>query len=677
MSAADDGTEQREPGERGYLPNDHVRNSVGGDNSGLQIGTVNLNAHPHAALFLRRASEAELVEVRGQFVAPGGFLDAQRALRADGVVVLLRPGSGRTFTARRLLDDRGADAIVDLNPDRAMSEVAQDELHEGEGYVWDVRGPGDVAFTNREFRHLLATVRTARSWLVLLVDHRSQVPSAADGVVVELQAPDPVEVALAVVRQRCPETTEGPTQVLKSDLDFALNKGDPPEKAVRAAALAIEVSNGSLTAEDALTALTEDVGNAVGASFVEWSSIEYSMLAAVAVLENQPFDEVAAHALELDKLVRTAELPSDKKLRPRRVFAKPKHQLLKDIGAEIDERAHPLHPGLREQTVRFARQDWADAALCHLWREYHTVQPMLLDWMCAPELLERFGGSSVRALCTLITGVPAHEPLRPVDNLAAKWSLSHRELAAATVTSLVDVHRMEPLVKQILEDWIEGDSVRRKSTAALAYGLHYGRRNPAFALTQLARIGQSTHETVQAAVVRGVLSMLADEEDQEAVLDAIVAWTQAPSWIHRPSGLPPAGQALAMWAVGFLRDPNLCAVDPAALAAKYPDQITRLVDKILRDRRNGRIAIARLAILAEDAHHDSPLTRDESMIFARAELRRLVRLIAPGTSWDRRRVARRLAVRHPESRRQLRFVMRTVAKLERAERRKKRAVAVS
>jgi len=50
------------------------------------------------------------------------------------------------------------------------------------------------------------------------------------------------------------------------------------------------------------------------------------------------------------------------------VFAKSKDELLTDILAVCTVRDHPRHAGLREETIRFERQDWAVAVLRHAHR---------------------------------------------------------------------------------------------------------------------------------------------------------------------------------------------------------------------------------------------------------------------------------------------------------------------
>lgn len=649
-------------------------NSTGRDMNGVQAGSisggvtqqnhVHYSAPPQPELFVRRATEAELDEVWNQFVQPAEYDNAREILGTHHAVVLCGAGTGRTFAGRRLLVDRHATAVVDLNRDRELGSIQTADLQHGEGYLWDASGSGDHPFTGREFQHAAHAMRTAGCWLVVVLDHRGQVPAEASSHSVALRAPDPVEVAVAVIHRRWPGGAEEPTQILKSDLASGLGPGDPPHRAVRAADLAILVAKKELEPDKALTALKEDVDEALARSFEGWSTIEYSMLLAIALLEDQPYDEVAAHAVRLDEMIRKAELPEDKKLRPRQMFAKRKEKILDAVRAVPVLRDHPRHPGLKEETVRFIRQDWAPAALRHIWREYHVIHELLLDWMCAPALLSRFPTASAHALSTLIADVPAHEPLQLVDSLATKPGTAHRELAVKTLTRLADEHNLLPLVKQTLDRWVSG-SVRRQLTAALVYGSPFGQREPHTALAQLARIGRSTNEDVQTAVVRGMLGMLSRPECAEHVLRTVVLWLKEPESVVRPDGLHTVGLELAMWVVGFYPDSGPGPVDPAGLSDAYPCEVGFLAGEILFDQQFGPLALSRLSRLATSALWEHLTKTDASTV--RTKLVRIASLVAPDLRWwQRRRTVASLGTAHPAMRTEIRRIFRTARKIQHA-----------
>ncbi|GGP41972.1 hypothetical protein [Saccharothrix coeruleofusca] len=635
-------------------------NTAHGGVSGAQVGTVtgNITIHNGVAsqpdLRVLRATDDEINEVRHHFEPPGHFRDAGRALIDKRVVVLAGPGTGRTYTARRLLVDLGATAVVDANRDRPLGSFQADELRSGEGYVWDATELGERPFTDREFTQCLGVVRSVGCHLVIVVDRRTQAPSAAADHVVTLLAPNALAVAQETIRKLSPDAVEGPTMVLKSDLAPVLADRDPPEKAVRAAALAVRVCLGELTASEALAQLEEDVEDAVAHWLREWSTLEYSFSFAVALLENQPYDEVVTHALALDKKIREAELPEDKKLRPRRVFDSSKEQLLRDVGATTVVRKHPKHDGLREETVRFERQGWAAVVLRRLWREYPMAQEILCEWMCAPAMLGRFREATRRALCAFITEVPAHDPLRVLDNLAARGGVTYKPLIASTLQHLADDHRLAPLVEQALESWTKNKgSPYRQWTAAWVYGSPFGRRDVHHALARLGRIAESTNYAAQNGVVYAVLSMLEDRHLHTAVLDQVVSWT---SGRGRRNGLRPVSLALGLWIAGFpAHRPRW--LEDLHLEATHPRQVRALANMVMGDDQFGDVAINRLSALAVESRWKPT---------SAARLVRLAALICDDLSWwGRRATVRRLARCHPTRRTELHRAFRAARRAQR------------
>jgi hypothetical protein len=110
---------------------------------------------------------------------------------------------------------------------------------------------------------LVAKVKSAGSRMVIILDSRAQALGTAQDSTVELTPSSAVEVALATIRRCCPDASEQPSTMLKSEFAEALTDDDPPEKAARAARLAIGVVRGELDATTAVDQLKEDVRNAV------------------------------------------------------------------------------------------------------------------------------------------------------------------------------------------------------------------------------------------------------------------------------------------------------------------------------------------------------------------------------------------------------------------------------
>lgn len=611
--------------------------------SGHITGNVTLYNHfgveePH--LVVLRRTEREVEEVKQQFVEPSGYTQAKRLLAREGVVVLWGRGSGRSYAARRLLIDCGATVLNEMNQQRKLHSVRQNELEAGHGYVWTVSElPGNL-FHNSELEQCAGTMRAAGCWLVIVLDRPGQAPSGAMGRTVSLSSPDPLEVALSALSWQAPDEAEEAGVVLKSQLLSGLEQGSPPEKAVRAAELALQVHRRGLEADQALSQLREDVATAVSRWFEEgWTVWEYSMALAVAVLEHRPYDEVVAHAVQLDEMIRTAQLPKDKQLRPRRIFEKPKDQLLHDIRCTLVKRDHPRHTGLKEETVRFTREGWSPAVLLHAWSEYHFLHEILHEWLC-----DLSGIAARRALCLIIARVPANEPLRLVNRLVNDRKRAHRRLATTTMEALADHHDLLPLVQQTLQRWAKSGGAYAKATAAAVYASPFGQRDLEEALHQLTRIGKSQERTPQDAVIEGMLEMLRNPEHRERVLEVIVSWSEPR---YQLTGLRPVSLSLTLWILDFtLRDrPSF-----ANFVEGFGPQTRTLLRRLMQDLEFALIAVDHLSLLVLRAQTSEDDAR---------KLVRLTSLIVPDLRWPhRRRWVSDLTRTHPQRQHEIRRIFR-------------------
>jgi hypothetical protein len=344
------------------------------------------------------------------------------------------------------------------------------------------------------------------------------------------------------------------------------------------------------------------------------------------------------------------------------VFAKAKRKLLADIQAITVVRDHPRHPGLREETIRFARQGWAAAVIRHVWREYHVIHDVLLDWMCTPEVLARFSDASARALCALVTEIPAHDPMRLVNLLAKRPQVAQRDLAASILARLAEGHNLLSVVTQTLQHWIAHGTVYQKSTAALAYGSEFGQRDPRNALAQLARIGRFDSRLLQNVVVRAVLVMLKRRDQRAHVLKTVLSWV---THRRRHDSLRTVGLAVGMWIIGLL-SPRVFG--PDEFMPEYDGEVRTLMEKILADPWSGSIALSHLEELATKTNWEQAA---DSSGTAGAELVRIATLITPDLRWWRRHEAvAALCKAHPTMRTRIRHIFRRARKVQRAAGRK-------
>lgn len=631
----------------------------------IQINSADVLARP--ALKLRRATAEELLQVREHFIPPGGYDIAARRLSSDEpVVVLCGPDTGRHYTATRLLVEHGSSAVVDLNRERSLDSLASKDLEDGEGYIWDVSGGGGTACTEWEWRHARRLLCEARCALVIIVDHRNEVPAEL-AQIVALTPPDPVEVAAATLRRRG-DAVEEAIRIVKNDLADVLGTGTSPSKAVWAARLATEVQTGELTVEEARETLDNGVEHAVAETCEGLSTASYAMLMAVAVLENQPYDEVARLATELDILIRSAELPADKKLWPRKVFATTKNELLAAVCAEVVLRDHPEHTGLKEETVRFVRQGWANAVLRRIWLQYHVLQPIVLSWMGRPTTFLRFGGECALALSRVITTVPAHAPLGITDQLA-NASVAKRYLAATTLAHIAGQPGHRHLVEKQLENWITRGTAGQRATAAYLCGTRYSKGNVTQALAHLDRIARTCRGSLlvlESAWV-SVIYLLARVEDQERVLRQVLRWCHAYDRAGGAEDLRWVGRMVALAVSGLAPDLDDDVPGLRTLASRFPDIVRDLVWLVLRDRHLGQVGIDSLEQRCRHVDLDA-LTSGRKAKARRAELVRLTRIITPDLRWwARRKAVSTLIRKHPGKARVIRYIFRTAARAQKLE----------
>lgn len=635
--------------------------TIGGDAEGSFFAHYNTGpitmyngVQPPAALVATWASADELCDARHAFVKPPGYPEASEILRVHHVVVIFKRDSGRSFTARRLLDDLGAKKVAEIRQERAPHTITEREIEERIGYIWDGSQAGNRPLHDRDLDHSSGLLRQAGCWLVIVLDRKEQLPAGAAGRAVALTAPPPIDIAETIIRRRPQTDAEAVVDVLRNKLAVALSDGDPPRKAERAARLAIQVAANRCSPQEALQELGEDVKAAVAKWFADRPIIEYpaSLALAIALLEDQPYDEVVESAMTLDLALRTAEMAVDRRPRPRRLFATSKEQALEAINACVIDRDHPQHRGLREETVRFERQDWAAAVLRHVWQAYPAAQVVLRDWMCESAMLKRFFDQTRQALCTIIAEVPAHRPLRLVDDLAKHRTWQGTNLAAAVLRHLADDHNLGGLVADTLERWVKDGPANGQCVAGIVYASPFGLRNPELALEQLLTIARSKWTTPNIPVAIGLLGMLTDADWRQMVLQKVVDSS-------RSSSAYPGVRLVATWvglsAAGVHPWPG---IDATELVRLFPDEVRTLLEHAFFDPDEGRNALQRIYILATKAEFD---------LSASDDLLRITTLLAPDLRWPRRlRSVEKLCGAHYGMRSKIRWIFRAARKVERA-----------
>ncbi len=614
-------------------------NAADGTFSGVQAGVIHggvqLGVDRTPKLVVLRATRTELDDVRRYFQPPGGYASAQRTLDSRGVVVLIGPGTGRSYTARRLLLDVGSDEVVEANRERPLGTF--DDLTAGTGYVWDVRESARNPFDRAEFERVTRLVRAVGCHLVIVLDAAVQAPAEAADHVVPLIAPPAHDVAKAELRRLCPTDLDGPLRVLTADLE--LEDKAAPEKAVRAAGLAVLVHEG-LDPREATAKLREHVEQAVERHLAERTELEFALSFAVALLENQPYDEVMARALLLDEALRQAGHEDGEPLR-HRAFSLSKKDLLTAVEATTTVRDHPDYPGLQEETVHFTRQGWSGAVLRRLWREYPLAHEVLWRWMSDRDMITRFPDAVQRAVVTIVTEIPAHEPLQLVDNLAGRGAVAHQGLAASVVVRLDE--RYGDLVSRTVEAWTEGTAYQQATAVWFSLNLSEARPLPD-SLRRLELIARSPKWTPRNAVVAAVLDLLKTQDHRAPVLDAVASWTANRRLTH--VALP-----LAMWITGYF--PYSLTAD---LTTSHPDRLKVLANRVLTDPESRHAALECLTVLSDEAHLKETSAK---------RLVHLTRLLTPTLTWlGRWKAVQELCATAPEGRNTLHRAFRAAARVQ-------------
>jgi hypothetical protein len=492
-----------------------------------------------------------------------------------------------------------------------------------------------------------------------------QVPRDVAAHGVGLTAPDAMVIAEAAVLEQ--DGTDAAAQVLHDEFAEKLSAGVSPGVALQAAALAIRVTNGELSAEVARQTLTEGVEKEVAERIDgSWHSMEFTMMFAIALLENEPFEEVVRQQRKLDDLVRRRELPSDAKFRPRRAFHKPNDQVLMTVGAHTELRDNPSHQGLREMTVQFTRPGWAAAVLCRIWQHYHADHDLLLEWMCEPEMSQAHFENCVWALSTLVSQVPAHDRMGELQRLVDDGSVSTWFLVAATLFRLKNTQAFTDLVDRTVRRWAAEKPYRRRCAAIVFYGHLYERSDQHELLDRIAEIAKDARPWVSIAVVGTVVGLLRKPERLDKLLPIVVDWSAERGSRGKLDGRRATALNIGMYVLGLHSDARDADLDHdlADLVLRFPLECRCLLRRIMESPKHSDGALERMQDLAlwyplRDVDERAGPALDELVV--------LVHLLAPDLRWwSRRRVMTQLQHRHPGSRRLIRTVFRTAGKVERS-----------
>jgi hypothetical protein len=558
-----------------------------------------------------------------------------------------------------LLTDRGHSEISWLDPDRPMRSINDDDLEPAYGYLWDLGGSGNSEpFTGGAFTHIRGLVAsTPGCHLVIVLDDASQVPPDAGSMRVDLGAPDPIVIAEGVISRSPGIDCDAALTALHAELAELVIVGTPPEKAHYAAKLAVRVAAGELDPATAQREFHEGLDRDLAHLVDEqWSSMEYTMLCAVALLQDEPFEDVIKAQRDLDDRVRESELPAGKSLRPRRKFIRPNDRLLAAIGATTEYRDNPSHPGLRIRTVRFVRSSWADVALSRIWQNYHVDHRLLMDWMCDPLMVVGHFSSAVRTLTALIRHVPNRNRLGPLDILVTLGGAARWHVAAAAVARLEKTDDLGEIARETLDEWFTGTPHRK--CAAIVYHSRRFDLDPEDAMAKLTEIARDKSVSVHDVVVGTFLRHLMEPDHRDLVLRSMVSWLEDKRSLRKHDGLPSVALDIGRCALHLTNDRLVekLLLKPLTLVSDYPNECRRLVRGILLDPKYGQEA---LQIMNRDATLYRYFAHEATSQADMERWARLLELLAPGLGIRQCRQLRSLIRMHqPEFTSEFRRIIR-------------------
>lgn len=505
-----------------------------GQNDGIQNGQVNGDVTqnnwyntPEPELAVDRLLSEEMWQrATHHWAECDGFDKARGTLLRRRLVFLRSEGTGRSFTATRLLIHCGVKRIAHLNERKAPDRLQTDGLLPQQGYLWaGLDRASQSGITSHAAERLAEYAQQADAYIVVVVDDNVLLSHGLEKFEESLHPPDPVEVAVHTLLAKHDLSKAEAEAVLGDDFREHLPPGTAPNVAEDAAYKAWDVHNGERDRADALKDVSRDLREAVAEWFrSDRSTIEYAMLVALSVFEDRDYHEVVASAEKLERMIAKVDLPEDETITPRKIFDFSKTDLLRRLRAGITRHRHADELDLYLETAHFVRSAWAQEALRRMWSEYDLLRPVVVEWM-AKQSTGRSRWYCAKALHDVTVNVPSSDPLEPVYKLAGSQLRSANFLAVELLSRLAEDPGTRSAVERSLRRWCgRKQEYHRKWTATRVYATHYGRCHPEMALTQLEKIARENGK-LQDEVKAAVLALLDRPDNRTLVLGKLREWT--------------------------------------------------------------------------------------------------------------------------------------------------------
>ncbi|AVT38468.1 hypothetical protein [Plantactinospora sp. BB1] len=469
---------------------------------------------------------------RHAFVFPERW-DACRADFQDRRSVLLQgvTGGGRVTMAIRLLLGVESQVIYQLDPRIDLSRMAEQltarRFERGTAFL--LCQPDDVGRLDAStFDRLEAALRAADARLVLTVG--SEAPIRDESLLrhrISLPAAPPRrEILRTHLRYRLDDETRADGLLAQPAVaELVREKLDRDSITCEVAAiLAMLLSRESETVDVArirAMLMRRDVDE-FGIWFDGLADLELRCFAiALAVLDGQPFEEVAAAARRLHQRLSAGGplvVDDDASLRVAGPdpFRMPPIQLLRTLQARTTEGTIRTPYGYAPATeISYRNPDYPRRVIERAWKGYR-IQDQILDWlgdlvMHRSDEIRVSAGTAVGFLATL-----AFEYVRRavLHEWAASDNTYRREAVADVLRVAAGVPELQTAVTWLVDGWYRAGSPELQSTAALAHGTRLGRTDTTRSVRALERLAMVTDLQVQFGICRGFAALLAEEPEQ-------------------------------------------------------------------------------------------------------------------------------------------------------------------
>ncbi|MGW5051618.1 hypothetical protein [Actinokineospora sp. NPDC004072] len=499
------------------------------DTIGDRIG----QAAPAAPVRSGPVPAATLARIRDSFVAPPAFPALQRVLESHHVLIIhAPPGTGRTTTALRLLDQTCRAGVHKLDPDVQLKGLTAADLRGGPGFLLESLDPGQAAALRGFHADRLGRLLQERGgMLVVVVDRATRLPAAEIGhlVVADLGPVEPTALLAKHLEHTLGDAAEAaavldrpPVRQIIADLA----PDTPCREVAELSGLLIELARDRIDA-DAVRRVRERTSDT---SFAEWfdqqgTTDQRAFVIALAVFNNEAVQLVSEAATALAERIRLLEVP-DPEARTRSLFDVPLHARLDAARAEVvTEIVEYRGAEVPEQRARFRDDSYATRVLAQVER-YGEVYPVVLDWI---RDLGAMTGQVVRSRAGLAAGMFARTDFIGVfERLIHPWACSGDFAdcwAAAAALRMAGEHpTYERIVVGLLSRWVRHhEDPELRAAAARALGTTTA-LSTARVLSLLKVATRNATPELGLIIGESVSALMLDPAAQDPVLRALVNW---------------------------------------------------------------------------------------------------------------------------------------------------------